>query len=45
MSENDASRIIIDDSRVILQIVETPRGAIYNHNMFIVVATGITYKY
>jgi hypothetical protein len=43
MSENDASRIIIDDSRVMLQIVESliddSRGVIYNCNMFIVKVT------
>ncbi len=44
MSVNDASRIIIDDSRVILHVVASHtgncRGIIYNHNMFIVKATG-----
>ncbi len=39
MSVNDASRIIIDDSRVMLQIVvsttDYSRGNIYNCNMFI----------
>ena len=44
MSENDASRIIIDDSRMMLQIVaalnDDPRGIIYDCNMFIVQATG-----
>ncbi len=44
MSVNDASRIIIDDSRVKLQIVasliDDSRGVIYNCNMFIVQATG-----
>ena len=38
MSENDASRIIIDDSRVMLQIVasltDDSRGVIYNRNVF-----------
>jgi hypothetical protein len=42
MSENDASRIIIDSSRVMLQIVASLtddfRGVIYNPNMFIVQA-------
>jgi hypothetical protein len=41
MSENDASRIIIDDSRVMLQIVasltDDSRGIIFT-NMFIVKA-------
>ena len=40
MSVNDASRIVIDDSRVMLQIVasltEDSRGIKYNSNMFIV---------
>jgi len=40
MSVNDASRIIIDDSRVALQIVvsliDDTRGVIYDHNVFIV---------
>ncbi len=44
MSENDESRIIIDDSRVTLQIVasltDDSRGVIYDHNMIIVQATG-----
>jgi hypothetical protein len=42
MSVNDASRIIIDNSRVTLQIVASltySRGVIYDHNMFIVHAT------
>ncbi len=42
MSVNDASRIIIDDSRVMLQIVlslaDDSRDVIYDHNMFIVQA-------
>jgi hypothetical protein len=42
MSINDASRIIIDSSRVTLPIVasltDDSRGGIYNHNMFIVPA-------
>ncbi len=40
MSVNDASRIISDDSKVMLQIVvsltDDSRGIIYNCNMFIV---------
>ncbi len=44
MSVNDASRIVIDDSRVMLQIVasitEDSRCVIYDCNMFIVQATG-----
>jgi hypothetical protein len=43
MSENDASRIKIDDSRVMLQIVpslsDNSRGIIYNCNVFIGQAT------
>jgi hypothetical protein len=43
MSANDTCRIIIDDSRLMLQIVasltDDSRGVIYNHNMFIVQAT------
>ncbi len=39
MSVNDATRILIDTSRVTLQIVasltDNSRGAIYDHNMFI----------
>jgi hypothetical protein len=45
MSENDASRIIIDYSRVMLQIValltDNSWGIIYDCNMFIVQATGV----
>jgi hypothetical protein len=44
MSVNDNSRIVIDDSRVALQIVasvtDNSRGIIYDHLMFIVLATG-----
>ncbi len=44
MSENDASRIVIDDSRVTLQIVaslsDNSRGIIYDCIMFTVLATG-----
>jgi hypothetical protein len=40
MSVNDASRIVINDSWVMLQIVasvrDNSRGAIYNRNMFTV---------
>jgi hypothetical protein len=43
MSVNDASRVIIDNSRVMFQIVASltdgSRGIIYNCNMFIVQAT------
>jgi hypothetical protein len=46
MSVNDASRTVLDISRVMLQIVaslaDNSRGVIYNHNMFIVEATGVT---
>ncbi len=46
--ENDASRMVIDDSRVKLQIVasftDDSRGIIYDRNMFIVQATGVTSK-
>ncbi len=42
MSVNNASRIVIDNSRVMLQIVASlshnSRGIIYGHHMFIVVA-------
>ncbi len=38
MRENDASRIVIDDSRVVHQIVasltDSCRGVIYDPNMF-----------
>ncbi len=44
MSVNDVSRIVIDDSRVTLQIVasliDDSRGIIYDCNMFIVEAAG-----
>ncbi len=44
MSVNDASRIVIDYSRVTLQIVASLtddfRGIKYNHNLFLVKATG-----
>ncbi len=43
MSESDASRIVIDDFIVMLQIVasltDNSRGIIYVCNMFIVLAT------
>ncbi len=43
MSVNDTTMIIIDDSRVMLQIVapltEDSRGVIYDQNMFIVQVT------
>ncbi len=45
MKVNDASSIIIDDSRVTLQTVasltEDSRGIIYDRNMFIVQAPGV----
>ncbi len=45
MSVNDTSRIVIDDSRVMLQIVasltDNSRGIIYDCNMFIVQGTGL----
>jgi hypothetical protein len=44
MSVNDTSMIIIDNSRVVLQIVasltDDSRGVIYYCNVFIVQATG-----
>ncbi len=44
MSVNDTSRMIIDSSRVVVQIVasltDDSRGVIYDRNMFIVQATG-----
>jgi hypothetical protein len=47
MSVNDASRIIIDDSRVMPQIVasltDDSRGIIYDSNIFIVWATGLVF--
>jgi hypothetical protein len=43
MSVNDASSIVIDDSRVMLQIVaqltDDSRGIIYDFNMFTLQAT------
>jgi hypothetical protein len=43
MSVNDASRILMDNYTVMLQIVvsftDDSRGVIYNRNMFIVQAT------
>ncbi len=48
MSATDAYRIVIDNSRVMLQIeLSLPndsRGVIYYHNMFIVQATGPSYQ-
>ncbi len=45
MSENDASRIVIDNYRVALQTVASltcgARGVIGDCNMFIVQATGV----
>jgi hypothetical protein len=47
MSVNDDSSIVIDDSRVMLQMVEPltddSRGTIYEHNMYIVQATGLVF--
>jgi hypothetical protein len=47
MSENDASRIIIANSRVMFQIVapltDDSRDIIYNHHVFIVQATGVDF--
>ncbi len=46
MSENDASRIVIDDSKMTLQVVasltEDFRAIILKCNMFKVQATGFT---
>ncbi len=43
MTVTDASKIVIDNSRVMLQIVASftngSRGVIYNHSMFNVQAT------
>ncbi len=45
MSVNDTSRIVIDDSRVMIQFVtsitDDSKGINYNCNMFIVQATGV----
>ena len=45
MSKNDASRIVIDDCRAMLQIVasltDDSVGIIYDCNMFIVPATAL----
>ncbi len=47
MSVNDVSEIVIEDSRVTLQIVAllivNSRGVVYNHNMFIVQAIGVIF--
>jgi hypothetical protein len=47
MIVNDASRIIIDDSRVMLQIVasltDNSWSVINNHNMFMVLAKGLMF--
>ena len=49
MSVNNASRIVIDKSIVMLQTVasltDDSRGIVYNHNMFIVQATGLTHRH
>ncbi len=48
MGVNDTSMIVIDDSRVMLQIValltEDSIGVIYDHNMFIVQVTKLKFK-
>ncbi len=48
MSVNDASKIVIDAFRVMLQVVvsltDDSRGVIYGHNMFIVQAAGPNVK-
>ncbi len=45
MSVNDASRIVIDNSRMMLQVVvslaDNSRGIIYDINMFIVQDTDV----
>ncbi len=42
MSVNEASRIVIDDFRVLLKMLvsltDNSRGIIYDHNMFVVQA-------
>jgi hypothetical protein len=47
LTVNDASKIVIDDSSVTLQIVaslsDNSRGVIYDRNVFIVQATGLIY--
>ncbi len=47
MSVNDTTMIVIDDSRVMLQIVASltkdSRGIIYDQNMFIVEATKLQF--
>jgi hypothetical protein len=49
MSVNDTSRIVIDNTRVMHQIVasltDDSRGIIYDCNMFIVQATGYVSRY
>jgi hypothetical protein len=48
MSEKNAPRIVIDDSRVTIQILvsltDDTRNAIYNHNMFILKTTDVQVK-
>jgi len=48
MSEKFASRIVIDDCRVMLQnlvsLTDDPTSVIYNRNMFIVQATGPSFQ-
>ncbi len=43
MSANDASRIIIDNSIVVL-LTNNSRGVIYDHNMFIAQVTVVNIK-
>ncbi len=47
MSVNDASGILIDGSRVMLQIValltDHSRGVLYYNNMFTIQATGVIF--
>ncbi len=49
MSVNNDSRIVIEKSRVMLQIVvsltDDSRGIIYSRNMFIVQATGFLCRF
>ncbi len=39
MGVNNVSRIIIDESKIVLSLTENSRGIIYDRNMFIVMAT------
>jgi hypothetical protein len=46
MSVNDASRNIIDASKVMASLSDDSSGIVYDHNVFIVQDTdGIIYKY